>query len=182
MLDPHHYVEALNLFGLLDRPEMVPAAVYRCCQLGPGALLEGVQREDGSEALERLSPEDLELCMETVPRLMRATVRVMMGLTDLVEARMSLVCAQQPDCVMPKTCVGGLAAMLGEWRDHMAYRVDTDALGTDFSEDVDTRVCRGAMCRVCGDVLRAAHRRFRREVWAALPRLTETDVKGWNSG
>ncbi|KAI1786598.1 hypothetical protein LXA43DRAFT_1085384 [Ganoderma leucocontextum] len=79
-------LEALNLFRLLDRPEMIPVALYGCCQLGPADLRRGVNRIDGVTR-ERPSPSDLELCFEVKEKLVRATVHLIVQLSEASEAR-----------------------------------------------------------------------------------------------
>ncbi|KAI1781603.1 hypothetical protein LXA43DRAFT_978012 [Ganoderma leucocontextum] len=175
-----HAIEALNLFRLLDRPDMVPVALYGCCQLQPAELLRGVKRDDGVSQ-ERLSPADLELCMETKPRLMQAAVRLMMALSDFVEARISLVCSGKQGCLVPKACLGSLDSLLSSTRVQMRCKIDADALNGIFSEEMNMWVSLGRLCAVCGDALRAAHLKFRREAWGSLPMLMRMTIDGGDS-
>ncbi|KAI1781889.1 hypothetical protein LXA43DRAFT_844855, partial [Ganoderma leucocontextum] len=63
-LESHHAIEALNLFRVLNRPEMMmPVALYQCCQLEATELVHGVMRDDGVSR-ECLSSAYLELCLE----------------------------------------------------------------------------------------------------------------------
>ncbi|KAI0750320.1 hypothetical protein C8Q80DRAFT_1253846 [Daedaleopsis nitida] len=75
-------IEAFNLFCLVDRPEMLPTALYACCNLDTHVLLHGWQRSDGS-TLEKLSMEDLELCLNARPELQALDAQLAAQLYDV---------------------------------------------------------------------------------------------------
>ncbi|KAI1786588.1 hypothetical protein LXA43DRAFT_1109504 [Ganoderma leucocontextum] len=51
-LESHHAIEALNLFRVLDRPEMMmPVALYQCCQLEATELVHGVTESRETRAV-----------------------------------------------------------------------------------------------------------------------------------
>ena len=65
---PHLYaIEAVNLFRRVQRPDMLDIPMYLCSLLDPDLLVGGTRRKDGT--LERLSPEDLALCIGARQRL-----------------------------------------------------------------------------------------------------------------
>ena len=55
-----HSLEAVNLFRLLDRPDMLVSALYDCCRCPARTIVRGTLRADGTR--ECLTPEDVELC------------------------------------------------------------------------------------------------------------------------
>ncbi|TBU27555.1 hypothetical protein BD311DRAFT_665122, partial [Dichomitus squalens] len=59
----------VNLFRILDKPEMLATAVYACCRLSPDNLVNGFERADGTS--ETLSPADLVLCLKAQRGLLR---------------------------------------------------------------------------------------------------------------
>ena len=64
-------IGAVNLARLLDEPEMLVIALYKCLGLGSG-ILDGWRREDGS--VERLSEDDVKRCITANRELSRSSV------------------------------------------------------------------------------------------------------------
>ncbi|KAM5544058.1 hypothetical protein V8D89_002244 [Ganoderma adspersum] len=174
-------IEALNLFRLLDRPEMIPVALYECCQYGPAFLLQGITRLDGITR-ENLSPSDLELCFRVTTELVRATVCLLTELCESYTARL-LGASTSPDCSSPGLCLNGLKILLDRcWHDYLVDCIFPDPFGTMYVALVDNilrdkELVRGA----CEDVFRAEYSQLRKDVWASLRRLMEMGVAEWDS-
>ncbi|PIL26519.1 hypothetical protein GSI_12277 [Ganoderma sinense ZZ0214-1] len=64
-------IGAVHLARLLDVPQMLPIALYKCLNLGPN-ILDGWTRSDGS--VERLSQDDIKRCISAQRSLSRDRV------------------------------------------------------------------------------------------------------------
>ena len=178
-LHRNHAIEALNLFHLLDRPEMMPMAVYGCCQLGPGPLVCGVQRADGV-SLECLSPDDLEWCLAIRETLMRQTIRLIAGLCLMLEARI-LTAADDGWCPSPFTCVVAMKAWLDEWRACPEEHMDENPLDEYYMKKVDRVEEDEALCAACAGAVRDRLSDLRNEIWMNFPDELGLEIAGWGS-
>ena len=173
-------IEALNLFRLLDRPEMIPVALYECCQYGPAFLLQGITRVDGITR-ENLSPSGLELCFQVTTELVRATVRLLTELCESYTARL-LQASTSPNCSSPGLCLNGLKVLLDKCHEDLCDCIFPDPLGMHYVETLDSVLCdEELVCGACEDVFRAEYSRLRKNVWASLPRLMKMEVAEWDS-
>ena len=180
--EDYHAIEALNLFRLLDRPEMVPTALYGCCQLRPADLLRGVTRSDGVTR-EHLSSSDLELCFEVKEKLTQATVDLVAQLCDTYEARLEGLSSSNPRCSSPDRCSDDMKMVLFECREYLRKYIGTDPLETAIGGGLRHWTgSAGRICDVCGDSLKEKYSQFREEVWRRLPDLMGMEVVGWDSG
>ncbi|KAI1786587.1 hypothetical protein LXA43DRAFT_952359 [Ganoderma leucocontextum] len=143
-LTSDHAIEALNLFRLLDRPEMIPVALYWCCQLRPAVLLRGVTRSDGVTR-EHPSPTDLELCFEVKEKLVQATIHLLLQLCEVYEVKIAQVSGNQ-DCQSPDDCLDGLRDLLDVFRGFLHDSIDADPLDTYYAGQLDESVESGGMC------------------------------------
>ncbi|KAI1781887.1 hypothetical protein LXA43DRAFT_907382 [Ganoderma leucocontextum] len=166
-LTSDHAIEALNLFRLLDRPEMIPVALYWCCQLRPAVLLRGVTRSDGVTR-EHPSPTDLELCFEVKEKLVQATIHLLLQLCEVYEVKIAQVSGNQ-DCQSPDDCLDGLRDLLDVFRGFLHDSIDADPLDTYYAGQLDESVESGGMCSSCGDAMRVEHSQLREaqdtELW-----------------
>lgn len=62
-------ITIVNLARAFDLPELLPVALYRCCQVQTDTLIHGVALEDGTR--ERLSPEDLVCCLDGKEKILK---------------------------------------------------------------------------------------------------------------
>ena len=76
---PQDAVEAFNLFRRIGRLDMLPTAMYACCQLDLGRLIHGVVRADGAFT-EKLSIDDLERCLKARRELTTSNVELALSL------------------------------------------------------------------------------------------------------
>ncbi len=173
-----HAIEAINLFRLLDKPEMIPIALYGCCQLWPKALVRGVRREDGV-SLERLSPDDMELCLGAKQTLVRQTVRLLSHLGRALETRIS---DAENDGLCPIGCVVELKTLLDEWGKWPHEYMDEDPLNDYCATRLDEAEDEEGLCSACADAVRERLSELRNEIWTKLPGLLGLDqIAGWNS-
>ena len=179
-LHRNHAIEALNLFRLFDKPEMIPMALYGCCQLGPKALVWGTWRADGLSP-ERLSPDDLELCLVAKERLVRETVRLLSCLCGALETRIQEA-ASDGQCPSPFICTVGLKAWLDEWQKSPYEYVDEDPLDRYYTTKLDGAVDGETLCSACVDAVRERLSELRNGIWTNLPHLLGLiEVAGWSS-
>lgn len=54
-------IAIVNLARAFDLPELLPVALYYCCQLSDNILVHGVTHRNGTK--DQLSPEDLVRCL-----------------------------------------------------------------------------------------------------------------------
>ncbi|KAI0800654.1 hypothetical protein C8Q74DRAFT_1364354 [Fomes fomentarius] len=67
-------IEACNLFRQAEQFHLLPVAMLFCTYLPVPSLLNGILRADGST--ERLSPEDLQCCIEAIITFTQAGTRI----------------------------------------------------------------------------------------------------------
>lgn len=65
-------ISIVNLARAFDLPELLPIALYRCCQLPNDMLARGVKLENG--ATDRLSPDDLARCLDGKEEIIRCNL------------------------------------------------------------------------------------------------------------
>ncbi len=178
-------IEALNLFRLLRRPEMIPVALYNCCQNKPKLLTRPFTRRDGVTR-EQLAPSDLELCLEVKEQLLRATVRLLTQMCEACNAWVLQLEASDGDrnpgpCSSPGNCSDGLRALLDNYYENLRDCVFPDPLDTYYGAMLDSLVHTGGICTACGYALQAEYSRLRKKVWESLPGLAGVEVVGWDS-
>lgn len=85
----------LNLARSFQLQNLIPVALYNCCQLSCESLFRGVENESGG--LECLSPEDLRLCLivrEKMQERMSVAARMMVSPRPCQSCRTRNVCRQ----------------------------------------------------------------------------------------
>ena len=175
-------IEAVNLFRLIDKPNMIPTALYRCAQLEPRAILRDKTRADGVTR-EELSPADIELCMEVKEELLKATASLLTRLHEACEARIVHLthAPSSACCASPGLCVRDLRVVMRRCIEDMRECLSADPLDMRYMDEVVSAQRDGGLCHVCGNVLEAAYAEERREIWGRLPELTGVDVAYWDS-
>ena len=172
-------IEALNLFRLLDRPDMIPVALYECCQHGLAFILQGATRKDGVTR-ESLSPSDLELCLQVRGELVRATVRLLTELCESYTARL-LLASSSPGCSSPGMCLGSLKILLDKCHENLRDCIFPDPLDSYYIETLDGIAYNEELCGACEDVFWEEYSHLRKKAWASLPRLMKVEVAEWDS-
>lgn len=162
-------IEALNLFHTLGRLEMLPTALYQCCQLDPHYLVFGAPRADGTP--ESLGPEDLERCLRAQNALSHEDILV------------ALAPSAQPAaaCGNPHACRKWMRALFLAVRNDPPPWLRGDPLSSFFVTVTNTSLQQGRLCTLCGEKLVAGVREHQRGVWVNLPaNLGMREVEGWN--
>ncbi|KAI0718052.1 hypothetical protein C8T65DRAFT_737569 [Cerioporus squamosus] len=180
-------IEALNLFQQTGQFEMVPAAVYRCCQLDPAVVLRGTTRADGTP--ERLTPKNIELIARAKERLKEHGTRMIEECQEKFEASKS--------CSYSWGFVDGCPEVISHlayteengkesWRDgdpldnrFMEY-IDEQEDGNDYESREEFADCTGA-CSNCIEELREEFAAMRARVWNDLPAIAgvQDEIEDW---
>ncbi|RPD55047.1 hypothetical protein L227DRAFT_510624 [Lentinus tigrinus ALCF2SS1-6] len=169
-VDPRDAIEAFNLFRRIDRPDMLPAALYACCQLDLGVLVRGVLRAD-SVSVENLPTDDLERCLTA--RRALTTSNVKLALT-LVSGELSATCPPEAKCGQ---FFGDCHSC--EMQEYF-YGADANILGPYFSDLIESFLGdEPAICQGCAEMLKDRERAARLEAWCSLPRYAGVHLEGW---
>lgn len=185
--DPKDAIEALNLFQETRQYSMIPAAVYRCCQLKPAVVHNGTIRVDGT--LECLSRETIKLLFYAKKRLTGY------GTGMMEECRVKI--RRTKGCLYKGTVYRGcrdrlfrLAHAVEEGMD--AWR-DGDPLSRRFLEYVDEQEdendyecredfasCTG-ICSSCIELVRETLDEIRAPTWNDLPSIAgvKDEIEDW---
>lgn len=153
-LAPDDAIEALNVVRLLKRADWFPAAVYRCALLDTNTLVKGTTRADGM-TLERLSADDLVVCIEVGRRLREAGAQMAVR---LFAVKMGTCCWRVLDAKKYEVC-----AALEEY-------VGGDPLDGRASGWLEAARAAGA-CENCVEELGEEHEKMRKALWAELPEI-----------
>ncbi|TBU49274.1 hypothetical protein BD309DRAFT_996973 [Dichomitus squalens] len=164
-------IEAFNLFRLLGRADMIPVAMYVCCQLPISTLVRGVIRADGTR--EQLSPGDLEACL--VAREALTAGYAWLSLTFLEVS----ACGT---CTIPGRCT----LAISDVRQGPASGPDlcqgTDVLSGSLAFLAGSMHRDQLICDDCRDMLMSRHESIRKTLWEQLPTMMDLgnlDVESW---
>ena len=164
---PHDAIEAVNLFHTLgsggadgaQAGDMLPAALYLCCQLEPGQLLRGHQRADGT--LERLAMDDVERCWKLQQTLAEKTTAM---------AEQLCLGASWVGYAEKKWCRCFRGSDKGvPWRWLTEVR-GSDPLGRMVRDQLRWAERKFNVCEKCMSTLRESERMTRAAYWAELQR------------
>ncbi|KAM5537288.1 hypothetical protein V8D89_009018 [Ganoderma adspersum] len=160
-------IGVINLARFTGELSILPSAFVACLCAEPttSAIARGITREDGSQ--ERLSPDDLVVCLEGTSSLRVASIT---AIFRTFEAVVSAECKTVSACrrVLRNTLLN-----LKDDIDHLLYgdpfaryqlSVAKDGLGT---------------CPSCTTMVSERSLKERRDVWDRLPELFGIDVPGW---
>nr|VWP00669.1 Uncharacterized protein [Ganoderma boninense] len=174
-------IEALNLFRLIDRPDMIPIALYECAQLNPVFLVHGGTRSDGITR-EQLSPADMELCMEIKEELLQATACLLTRLCEACDTRIETVTVNPGSgCASPADCVEGLRTVISRAHRDLSECLSADPLDMYYMSAAVSSPVTGEICRACGTVVKVHYSEERRRIWDSFPKLMGVEVAGWDS-
>lgn len=169
LFHPAQAIEAVNLIRLLGHVDMLPTALYQCCQLEPSLILWGVERADGT--IERLAPADIELCFQAVRGLHIITQSFLLDIFRPCES-----CKHFQHCshVYRNTA-----------------RVKATEEGGMFSGDplryiedpADVEPLAGSLCQSCAIGRGTARLLYLQEgAWRVLPEIVAVNVPNWGKG
>ncbi|RPD82271.1 hypothetical protein L226DRAFT_607426 [Lentinus tigrinus ALCF2SS1-7] len=169
-LEPTDAIEAFHLFRLIDRTDMIPTALYACCQLPFQDLLQGVMRADGT--LEKLSSEDLERCLSV--REFFTTAFAWMSLTFL---------DVDPDvrCNQPALCAESIQKLRLGPQSGPDICQGTKLLSNYFSTLAKSMKADGFICGECLGMLLRRQYNLLRKIWSDLPALMQLKDIEWSA-
>ncbi|KAI1792054.1 hypothetical protein LXA43DRAFT_358848 [Ganoderma leucocontextum] len=161
---PQDAVEAVNLFRTLGSAgkadDMLPIALYLCCQLAPGELLRGHHRADGT--LERLSIDDVELCWKLRETLSEKAAEMTEQLYRRVAGSAD---AEKKKC----KCFNAFEKSV-PWKSLKEAR-GGDPLGRMLRDGIEAEKEKGfKLCDKCLSTLRELEKTVRGEFWEELHR------------
>ena len=163
-------LEAVNLFRLLDRPDMLVPALYDCCRLPARTVVRGAPRADGTH--ECLAPEDVELCWDVRCALVKRDAHV-----TLRSMRMfwpaTCECAEGAE-----ECTRKIENYLQIYRENVDI-VDDNPLDDSFTDSAEELMEDYGVCESCAEELDKRAESLRREVWDDLPEIMGLKVEGW---
>ncbi|GBE89310.1 hypothetical protein SCP_1503180 [Sparassis crispa] len=134
-------IAAVNLARVIGCRSMLPAALYRCCQLSAAELCGGVSRGDGHT--EQLSAEDVERCIDAKARLMSA----------YAVGRMRRYSMASTDCLRKPMCAATMHSVLQRSVDSYPRRVKIQQCETLDDMDRTIDLLRGLCVIYVGDYL-----------------------------
>ncbi|KAH9925125.1 uncharacterized protein B0H18DRAFT_877402 [Fomitopsis serialis] len=170
--DPTRAITGVKLARLTGSMNMLPAALYMCCQLDGRVLLEGRNRPDGS--VDTLSPEDLALCINGKTKLCTYFSEVLFQIFAPITGPRSKPClASKGRCARS---IGHIQAAFFSFSDEPSGQGQCDILRSwcDAIKDLTgtrNEVLDEPLCRACIDSLCARAETLREESWLVLPAL-----------
>lgn len=160
-------IEACNLFRHTEQLHLLPVAMLFCTYLAVPSLLNGMQRADGS--IERLSPEDLQCCLEAIINFMRAGTRI----TDI---HLMLSC--------PRRCTGnsiGVDALDSFLDDLPPFLGHPFVMGHLLEKAAGKQRDNGTMCAYCTRLRIEQAQEIIKSLWNKLPETFDLSdsVQDW---
>ena len=162
-----HCIGVVNLARLVDKPSLLPTALYQCSLLG-SAVLDGYRRADTS--IEHLLPEDLRRCICGRNRIAREVNAI------LSEVFVADPCEQ---CTSPDGCQGALQWML-ETAIACKDSTSPSVLGSWEARIKDWGMQYG-LCALCEQAALDRDATTRQWLWDELPGIFDVKVDGWPS-
>ncbi|KAI1795305.1 hypothetical protein LXA43DRAFT_37560 [Ganoderma leucocontextum] len=163
---PQQAIGIVNLARLVDRPSLLPTALYKCALLGRD-VLNGYKRED--KTVEHLPRKDAKRCIDGRIKLAEEALAI---IAEVFTTQPCEACKNGP---MP--CRAVLQAMLG---DAVGYKgALSPSVLRSWKEVVSDWAQELGLCDLCEKA--AIHRDFkaRKRVWDSLPKIFDVDVDGW---
>ncbi|OJT07814.1 hypothetical protein TRAPUB_1297 [Trametes pubescens] len=161
--DEAELFESVRLLRLTGKTAMLPMALYRCAQLGLTEILWGVERHTPG-TFERLSDEDIEICVHASARLMQLSGHAVAALT---RAECAAQCTSREDCSQRIRLFT------------MAVAKRTSGLITPHAlaeleyrlRFIATLDCWKGLCDACRDGILERHTATQRAIWERMPSI-----------
>lgn len=156
----------VNLARKFHLDALLPAALYTCCQLGNAYLVNGVSYPN--DITEKLSPDDLLLCLDTRDTLLEENT-----------TNTAFICSPvaSPSCIHSNVCLRGLRSLIRVAQKEEIFARD-DPL-KDLSPFIRRHAPEVGVCEPCIESLVISSGKGRVRVWNTLGELF--GVKGWPS-
>ena len=166
-----HCIGVVTLARLVDVPEMLPIALYRCLRL-EGAILDGWKRSDGS--VEYLSTEDLKRCIKGWGALATDALHWVSFFSDTGP---TYRCKDRTTC--SNAWRGLTKHVIGEHAEGMARGIGIvepwDAIVYDALDNC-------GLCEDCNGVLRGRELVYKENIWRSLPDIFSVQAPAWGRG
>ncbi|KAL1938157.1 hypothetical protein VTO73DRAFT_11986 [Trametes versicolor] len=150
-----HAIGVVNLARLTGETSILPTALFICCMIGSD-LVYGFTNADGTQ--ERLSLDDLALCVTAKDRLVKESMRIAFRIF-----RPTL----SDTCKSPAFCMEVFKRLFGKLDTHVDALVTPDPLTGSFwvvfGEDTP--------CKACEAMVKARDLRERKAIWEKLPEI-----------
>ncbi len=162
-----HAICVINLALLVDKPSLLPVALYRCALLGSD-VLDGYKRNN--KTIERLSMENIKRCIDGRNNLASRALGILLDVFNVGSC---------PECDTPDTCSPVPQSML-QWALEEEQSTETDVLQS-WRGLIETWAPDTEICDYCERALINRDVRARRRVWNDLPEIfdIEEEVGGW---
>ncbi|KAI1795341.1 hypothetical protein LXA43DRAFT_882228 [Ganoderma leucocontextum] len=164
-------IGAVNLARLLDVPEMLPIALYKCLGLGT-CLFDGWRRRDGS--IEYLSQDDIKRCFAASDELSAAHVSLVTNIYYPVPS---------DGCKDASLCESYLQQILLAT---LKYNPVEVADGSDVMASSQHLITLEAgdygLCAACEQELKDRDVRGREKIWNRFPQIFDIVAKDWGKG
>ena len=170
-----HAVEAVNLFRLLDEPDMLVPAFYACSRLPSHTVVGGTLRTDGTP--ECLTPADIELCLDLHHHLLVLNATLVLRFVTPFRAY------PESPCPNPDMCSRIIEErLLKDVRQYASSPSSAFMRGDPLDDTLLNRIGlalrNSEVCESCMKELRERAYRPLLEVWNALPRLMGISAGG----
>ncbi|TFK84824.1 hypothetical protein K466DRAFT_210506 [Polyporus arcularius HHB13444] len=187
--EPIHAIGAVNLARLTNTTTILPLAYYICATLGPELTL-GYARDDGT--MERLSPEDLYICLSLKNRLATENVH---------SAFMLLRYPGQQHCSNSQAYTS-CSELFRRLLDHVGMSKGPHAVASDraldsWMDSIDSYTPPNAqninaymvmypsqarsLCKGCRAHVQNRDRELRRQIWRKLPEYVGLTIENWDA-
>ncbi|PIL26446.1 hypothetical protein GSI_12204 [Ganoderma sinense ZZ0214-1] len=189
--DPIHAIGAINLARLTNTPSVLPFAFYICATLGPD-LARGFVRPDGS--VERLTPDDMRICLEVKARLATENTHTAFLLFRLApqhcsHATGSTYCADVWRKILEHAGLSKAPHPVASERALDSWLGNADCLpapaplgpGVSFSAYMASYSPQRTLCKGCRGHLEVRDRELRRQIWRRLPEFVGLTIENWDT-
>ncbi len=165
ILSDDSWIEATNIILLIGDTDMLPVAIYQCCQLS-SAPFKGTTRVDGT--VETLDLPTLQLCFDARTKVIERQSKLN---AETFRAGPSKSCRQKEECdkIIRVIYWARVSACPQIYLTGSLMDEEIGELITEF--EVGKRIC-----NLCAVALRQRDRDGRRAAWRDLPSITGVTV------
>ncbi|PIL26521.1 hypothetical protein GSI_12279 [Ganoderma sinense ZZ0214-1] len=162
-------IGAVNLARLLDIPEMLLIALYKCLSLCTG-ILDGWKRSDGS--IEYLSQDDVKRCIAATSELSRSSSILAY---NIFRPEPCMECKQRSRCEesLRQALAEFLDLYAGDISDGSGIMVPWEGAFDEFGG------C--GVCEACWEEVKYREVSGREDVWDRFPKIFDVKTERWGS-
>ena len=160
-------IGAVNLARLLDEPEMLVIALYKCLGLGSG-ILDGWKREDGS--VERLSEDDVKRCITANRELSRSSV---------IAVYKTFRPEPSDECNQKTRCEASLRQTLTQYLDLCVEHISDGSDVMTTRQGMFSELDGFGMCEACWEEVKTRETWGRYDIWIRFPDIFDIEADRW---